>query len=95
MTLHSLKHLLVLDVPEYDISIFASRGNECFTVEDGKTAPDGEFLIAMALISLFNTSRNIVPKADAVVEVEGEDEAAVGGETYVAYGRIVFVNKRS
>jgi hypothetical protein len=61
MTLHSLKHLLVLDVPEYYISIFAGRGDECFAVEDGKTASNREFLIPMALISLFDASGNIVP----------------------------------
>jgi hypothetical protein len=61
VTLHSLKHLLVLDIPEYDISVFTSRSNECLTVEDGKTAPNGKLLIAMALISLFDASRNIIP----------------------------------
>lgn len=61
VALYSLKHLFVLDIPEDDISIFAGRGNECFAVEDGKTAADGEFLIAMTLIRLFDASGNIVP----------------------------------
>jgi hypothetical protein len=47
----------------------------------------------VALICLLDCARDVIPEADAVVEVEGEDVAAVGGEAGSCDGGVFFVDE--
>jgi hypothetical protein len=93
VALNSLQNNLGYHVPEHDAPILTGRGDKRGTVQDTKTATDSKLFIKVALVRLLDATGNIVPQANAVVEVKSQDEAAIGGETDVGYGWVVFVNK--
>ncbi|KAG6047448.1 hypothetical protein E4U17_007496 [Claviceps sp. LM77 group G4] len=69
-SLYPLQHLLIPHIPQHNIAVFASRRDEGLTVQDAETAPDGIFLVAMALVGLLDGAGDVVPEANAVVEIK-------------------------
>jgi hypothetical protein len=95
MSLYSLQHVLAHHIPQYYTAILTRRCDEWLSVESREAASDGELLVAMALVGLLDGARDVVPETNAIVEVESEYVAAVGGEADVRYSGVVFVNEGS
>lgn len=93
VALNPLQNILGYHVPEHDAPVLTSRGDERGSVQDTKTSTDCKLFIKVALVRLLDAAGDIVPQANAVVEVKGQDEAAIGRETDVGYGWVIFVNK--
>lgn len=90
---HPLQNLLALDMPQHKVAVLAGRRDKGLPVQDAEAAANGKLFVPVALVRLLDGAGDVVPQADAVIEVEGQDEAAVGGEADVCDGRVVFVDE--
>lgn len=92
---YPLNQVLGHDIPDNDAPILACGHNKRLALENSKTAANGKTLVLVSLVGLLDASGDVVPQADAVVEVKGQDKAPVRGEADVGDSGVVFVDKGS
>lgn len=102
MRRETLEYLLGRDVPQHHVTVFAGRHDKralrgvpvaILEGEHAEAAPNGELLVPVALVCLLDGAGDVVPEANAVVKVECEHVAPVGGEAGGGDRGIFFVDK--
>lgn len=93
VALYTLQYCLGTDIPENDAAVFAGRGDKGCSVENTKASPNNKLFVNVTLVRLLDAARDVVPESDTVIETRCKGEAAVGRETDVGDGRVIFVNE--
>ena len=107
--LDALYDLLGDHIPHHDIPVLTCRHNKwlpptavsvvvlCILAvgHNAKTSAYREPAVLVALVCLLDCSRHVVPKSDAIIEVEGEYKAAVRAKANIGDGGVVLVDERS